>query len=73
VQRGVADPGAPGDLDQADTQPLVGKSLRGGGEDPVPVLPGAERLPGLAHSHDQLDSDLREWSCHVLRAGSALP
>jgi hypothetical protein len=32
-----------------------------------------ERLPGLAHSHDQLDSDLREWSCHVLRAGGALP
>jgi AcrR family transcriptional regulator len=32
-----------------------------------------ERLPGLAHSPDQLDSDLREWSCHVLRAGSALP
>lgn len=32
-----------------------------------------ERLPGLGHSQDQLDSDLREWSCHVLRAGSALP
>ena len=31
-----------------------------------------ERLPGLAHSHDQLDSDLREWSCQVLRAGSGL-
>ena len=31
-----------------------------------------ERLPGLAHSQDQLDSDLREWSCQVLR-GDALP
>ena len=29
-----------------------------------------ERLPGLAHSQDQLDSDLREWSCQVLRAGT---
>jgi AcrR family transcriptional regulator len=32
-----------------------------------------ERLPGLGHSQDQLDSDLREWSCHVLRTGSAWP
>lgn len=33
----------------------------------------AERLPGLPPSPDQLDSDLREWSCRVLRNGSALP
>ena len=44
VQRGIADPGAPGDLDQADTEPLVGESLRGGGEDPVPVFPGIAAL-----------------------------
>jgi AcrR family transcriptional regulator len=31
------------------------------------------RLPGLAPAPDQLDSDLREWSCQVLRNGSLLP
>jgi AcrR family transcriptional regulator len=31
------------------------------------------RLPGLPPSPDQLDTDLREWSCHVLRAGHAGP
>jgi AcrR family transcriptional regulator len=30
-------------------------------------------LPGLPPSPDQLDSDLREWSCGVLRKGNALP
>jgi AcrR family transcriptional regulator len=33
----------------------------------------AQRLPGLAPSADQLDCDLREWSCSVLRNGSVLP
>jgi AcrR family transcriptional regulator len=33
----------------------------------------AERLPGLPPSPDQLDSDLREWSCLVLRNGNLLP
>jgi AcrR family transcriptional regulator len=33
----------------------------------------AGRLPGLPPTPDQLDSDLREWSCHVLRNGSPLP
>jgi AcrR family transcriptional regulator len=32
-----------------------------------------ERLPGLPPSPDQLHSDLREWSCHVLRSGNLLP
>lgn len=31
----------------------------------------AQRLPGLPVSPDQLDSDLREWSCDVLGNGSA--
>ena len=35
--------------------------------------PHAQRLPGLPPSPDQLDSDLRQWSCGVLRNGSALP
>jgi len=56
VQRGIADPGAPGDLDQADAEPLVGESLRGGGEDPVPVLPGIAALAahrsGWRDNHD---------------------
>ena len=56
VQRGIADPGAPGDFDQADTEPFVGESLRGGGEDPVPVFPGiaaqAARRLGWWGSHD---------------------
>jgi AcrR family transcriptional regulator len=30
-------------------------------------------LPGLPSSPDQLDRDLREWSCGVLRNGNALP
>lgn len=33
----------------------------------------AERLPGLPPSAEQLDSDLREWSCRVLRGDSVLP
>ena len=33
----------------------------------------AQCLPGLPPSPDQLDSDLREWSCGVLRNGSAWP
>jgi AcrR family transcriptional regulator len=33
----------------------------------------AHRLPGLPPSPDQLDTDLCEWSCHVLRAGHAMP
>jgi hypothetical protein len=33
----------------------------------------AHRLPGLPLSPDQLDSDLREWSCGILRNGNALP
>jgi hypothetical protein len=56
VQRGIADPGAPGDLDQADTEPLVGESLRGSGEYPVPVLPGvaaqAAHRFGWRDNHD---------------------
>jgi AcrR family transcriptional regulator len=32
----------------------------------------AHRLPGLPPAADQLDTDLRAWSCHVLRAGSAV-
>ena len=31
------------------------------------------RLPGLPPDPDQIDSDLREWSCQVLRNGSLLP
>jgi AcrR family transcriptional regulator len=31
------------------------------------------RLPGLPPSPDQLDNDLREWSCRVLRNGNVLP
>jgi AcrR family transcriptional regulator len=33
----------------------------------------AQRLPGLPPSPDQLDSDLREWSCQVLRNGNVTP
>jgi AcrR family transcriptional regulator len=33
----------------------------------------AERLPGRPPSAGQLDSDLREWSCRVLRGDSVLP
>jgi AcrR family transcriptional regulator len=33
----------------------------------------ARRLPGLPPAAGQLDSDLREWSCHVLRNGNSLP
>jgi AcrR family transcriptional regulator len=32
-----------------------------------------QRLPGLPPAPGQLDSDLREWTCHVLRNGSVLP
>jgi len=32
-----------------------------------------QRLPGLPPSPDQLDGDLREWSCQVLRNGNVLP
>jgi AcrR family transcriptional regulator len=32
-----------------------------------------QRLPGHPPAADQLDSDLREWSCGVLRNGNALP
>jgi AcrR family transcriptional regulator len=32
-----------------------------------------QRLPGLPPAPDQLDSDLREWSCHVLRNSNSLP
>jgi AcrR family transcriptional regulator len=32
-----------------------------------------QRLPGLPPSPDQLDSDLRAWSCHALRYGDVLP
>jgi AcrR family transcriptional regulator len=32
-----------------------------------------QRLPGLPPSPDQLDGDLREWSCQVLRHGNVLP
>jgi AcrR family transcriptional regulator len=32
----------------------------------------AQRLPGLPPTPDQLDSDLREWSCAALRTGNAL-
>jgi AcrR family transcriptional regulator len=32
-----------------------------------------QRLPGLPASPDQLDGDLREWSCHVLRNANVLP
>jgi len=31
------------------------------------------RLPGLPPSPDQLETDLREWSCQVLRNGNVLP
>jgi AcrR family transcriptional regulator len=33
----------------------------------------AGRLPGLPSTPDQLDSDLHEWSCRVLRHDSPLP
>jgi AcrR family transcriptional regulator len=33
----------------------------------------AQRLPGLPPAPDQLDRDLREWSCHVLRNRDSLP
>jgi AcrR family transcriptional regulator len=33
----------------------------------------AQRLPGLPTSPDQLDGDLRDWTCHVLRNGNVLP
>jgi AcrR family transcriptional regulator len=33
----------------------------------------AQRLPGLPPAPDQLDCDLREWSCHVLRNSNSLP
>jgi AcrR family transcriptional regulator len=33
----------------------------------------AQCLPGLPSCPDQLDSDLREWSCGVLRNGNTLP
>lgn len=32
-----------------------------------------QRLPGLPPSPGQLDTDLREWSCHVLRNGNVVP
>jgi AcrR family transcriptional regulator len=32
-----------------------------------------QRLPGLPPDPDQIDSDLREWSCHILRNSSSLP
>jgi hypothetical protein len=31
------------------------------------------RLPGRPPSAEQLGSDLREWSCRVLRHGTGLP
>jgi AcrR family transcriptional regulator len=33
----------------------------------------AQRLPGLPPTPDQLDRDLTEWSCGVLRNGNVLP
>ena len=33
----------------------------------------AHRLPGLPLSPDQLDRDLSQWSCNVLRGGGARP
>jgi hypothetical protein len=30
-------------------------------------------LPGLPPAPDQLDSDLREWSCYILRNSNSLP
>lgn len=32
----------------------------------------AQRLPGLPPSPEQLDNDLRVWSCHILRTGTGL-
>jgi AcrR family transcriptional regulator len=33
----------------------------------------AQRLPGLPVTREQLDQDLRTWSCHALRNGAAWP
>ncbi len=38
VHGGVAQPRPPGDLDQADAQPVVSEGLGGGSQDPVPIL-----------------------------------
>jgi hypothetical protein len=38
VQRGVADSGAPGDLDQADAEAVIGECLGCRRQDPIPVL-----------------------------------
>jgi AcrR family transcriptional regulator len=32
-----------------------------------------QRLPGLPPTPDQLDNDLRTWSCHILGTGTASP
>jgi hypothetical protein len=32
-----------------------------------------QRLPGLPPTPDQLENDLRTWSCHILRTGNASP
>jgi hypothetical protein len=32
-----------------------------------------QRLPGLPVTPEQLDQDLRTWSCHALRNGAAWP
>ena len=64
---------SPGERSPGESQPSPGQWRR----HLAIVLDGmraqhTQRLPGHPPAADQLDSDLREWSCGVLRNGNAL-